>query len=722
MLTRLTRFISLYGAKLSAGFFGLLVFVASVVADLVAQKVFGLYAADIREVLVPAFVAGVAAVCVVYPFCLAALQVREHEAELRQIRGELRDSEARFRDFADAASDWYWEMDKDLRFSFLSPRVEDVTGVPVEFHLGKTREEMAGEDASLPKWQKHLDDLKNHRPFKDFRYARRGPDGRVQHMATSGKPIFGAAGNFVGYRGVATDLTRQVEAEIRARRALDLMSAAVDGLSELFVLWDKDDRLVVCNQRYRDLNKAVAGATEPGVTFEDHIRAVTAKGLYPNAVGREEEWLADRLARHNEPRGPFELARQDGQWLLVNEQRLPDGSRVTVSTDITPLKNAERSLRESEQRLRDFASIAADWFWEQDKDLRFTFVSVENEGISGVQAHDHYGKTRRETNPVGISDEELAAHEALIEAHEPFTDFRFDRARPDGTLVHLSISGIPVFDETGAFRGYRGVGRDITQMIEAEREITEQRERAESLMHAKSDFLARIGHDLSTPLNAILGFAQVMEMELLGGAPGSKYLDYARNIRTSGEILSALISDILDLSRIEAGKLDLEDEIFGIAPLMDDIGMLFRGQAEAVEVTLLVETAEEISDMRGDRKAVLQALMNLVSNAVKFTDAGGRIAVSANLDGNALCLAVADTGAGFDMAELDIVLEPFGRAQQAPGRRRAGTGLGLAIAKALAELHDGTLEIDSAPGVGTTATLVFPAKRAISGDAGRAAE
>ena len=209
------------------------------------------------------------------------------------------------------------------------------------------------------------------------------------------------------------------------------------------------------------------------------------------------------------------------------------------------------------------------------------------------------------------------------------------------------------------------------ERMRAEADLTEALENAERANRAKSQFLATMSHEFRTPLNAILGFAQVMEMELLGGAPGSKYLDYARNIRTSGEILSALISDILDLSRIEAGKLDLEDEIFGIAPLMDDIGMLFRGQAEAVEVTLLVETAEEISDMRGDRKAVLQALMNLVSNAVTFTDAGGRIAVSANLDGNALCLAVADTGAGFDMAELDIVLEPFGRAQQAPGRRRA---------------------------------------------------
>jgi signal transduction histidine kinase len=241
-------------------------------------------------------------------------------------------------------------------------------------------------------------------------------------------------------------------------------------------------------------------------------------------------------------------------------------------------------------------------------------------------------------------------------------------------------------------------------------------------MHAKSDFLARIGHDLSTPLNAILGFAQVMEMELLGGAPDSKYLDYARNIRTSGEILSALISDILDLSRIEAGKLELQDEVFALAPLMNDIGMLFRGQAEAVEVDLVVETAGGVPDMRGDRKAVLQALMNLVSNAVKFTDAGGRITVTAKSDGNGLCLAVADTGAGFDMSELDIVLEPFGRAQQAPGHRRAGTGLGLAIAKALAELHDGALEIDSAPGVGTTAALLFPADRAVSGGAGRAAE
>lgn len=718
MMTRLTGFITLYGAGLSAVFFGLVVFVLGVGADLTGHILLAHDLPGTRVVLMPPAIAGLASAAVLYPFCRAALRVQAHESELKVMRGQLRDSEARFRDFADAASDWYWEMDENLRFTYLSPRVEEVMGVPVSYHLGKTRAEIAGENASQRRWQEHLDDLRSYRPFKDFRYAYLTPDGRVLQVATSGKPLFSPAGYFKGYRGVARDLTAQLEAETRARGALDLLSSAVEGLTELFVLWDKDDRLVVCNQRYRDINRSVIETTEPGVTFEAHVRAALAQGLYPDAEGREEAWVAERLERHRNPTGAFELCRQDGQWLLINEQKLPGGGGVTVSTDITRLKNAERLLKESEQRLRDFASVAADWFWEQDADLRFTYVSIENEDISGVVATDHYGKTRRETRPMGVTEEELAAHEADLRAHLPFTDFRFSRQRPDGSTVHLSVSGIPLFDDEGAFLGYRGVGRNITAMIEAERDLEEARVRAETLMRAKSDFLARVSHDLSTPLNAILGFAQVMELELLGSLPDSKYVEYARNIRTSGEILSSLISDILHLSQIEAGKLELEDETVDTAALLQDVAMLFTEKAKETQIDFVLSVPGDLPQLRGDRKAILQAVMNLASNAVKFTDAGGSVRISAAAD-DGLEISVTDTGLGFDMAVLETVLEPFGRADNPSGTRREGVGLGLAITKALIEMHGGMLDIVSAPGKGTTATLRFPPDRTIA--AGQAA-
>lgn len=340
MLEKLTSFIGLYGTRFSSVIFGLIVFVSGVVAELAVGFVFHIPIPEAQMAIMPAAIAGLVSMVVIYPFCVSAMQLHKHEEHLKETQAELRDSERRFRDFAEAASDWYWEMDGDLKFIYFSPRVEQVTGVPIEFHIGKTREELASESADNPKWQAHFADLRARRAFKDFRYARRGHDDRIQHISTSGKPIYGAYGEFIGYRGVGTDITAQVEAVRLAQDSQDRLAAAIEGMSELFVLWDPDDRLVVCNQRFRDLNEDVVETTRPGTHFEDHLRAVVEKGLYPSAFGREEEWIAERLERHLNPSGVFEGERQGGRRLLINELLLPDGSRATISTDISGLKKA----------------------------------------------------------------------------------------------------------------------------------------------------------------------------------------------------------------------------------------------------------------------------------------------------------------------------------------------------------------------------------------------
>ncbi|MEK9672494.1 MAG: PAS domain-containing protein [Rhodospirillaceae bacterium] len=147
-------------------------------------------------------------------------------SRLKALQAELRDSELKLRDFAEAASDGFWEMDRDLKFTYFSPWVEEITGVPVEFRLGKTREELASEAADTTKWRAYLEDLRQRRPFHDFRYARRGHDGRVQHLSSSGKPIFGAVGSFLGCRGIGRDITQQVVVEKRFQDARDLLASA----------------------------------------------------------------------------------------------------------------------------------------------------------------------------------------------------------------------------------------------------------------------------------------------------------------------------------------------------------------------------------------------------------------------------------------------------------------------------------------------------------------
>ena len=270
----------------------------------------------------------------------------------RRAERELEKSKRRLNDYLEASTDWFWKMDENCRFSYFSDRFEKVTGVPPRMLLGKTREETGIPDVDPMAWQEHLDNLAARRSFRDFRHPRTLADGSLVTLSINGKAIFDAEGNFQGYRGTGRDITDLVTAERRARRAETHLTSAVAGLSELFVLWDGDGRFVLCNEEFRRINRRVIETCQPGVSFHDHIRAALDAGLYPEAEGREDEWLTERLARHRDPAAPFELARQDGRWLLINEQKMPGGGTVTIATDITERKQAEEALRESERRYR----------------------------------------------------------------------------------------------------------------------------------------------------------------------------------------------------------------------------------------------------------------------------------------------------------------------------------------------------------------------------------
>ncbi|MBT3700910.1 MAG: PAS domain-containing sensor histidine kinase [Alphaproteobacteria bacterium] len=262
-------------------------------------------------------------------------------SELQTLREQLHRSEERLRDFATVTDGWLFETDAQNRFIWMSENVEKIVGVKAEWHYGKTREEISSQSEEIPGWNEHLQTLRRHEPFSDFVFPRKGPD-RTQWLTVSGTPVFDKTGSFAGYRGKGSDITRQVVAENEAQAARRMLANAVESLNELFVLWDAADRIVICNQKFREINAAFIKFCEPGTSFESHIRAGLRAGAYPDALDREEEWYAERLALHQAAGEPLEIMRQEGQWILLNEQRLPDGATVTVSTDISRLKSVEQ--------------------------------------------------------------------------------------------------------------------------------------------------------------------------------------------------------------------------------------------------------------------------------------------------------------------------------------------------------------------------------------------
>jgi signal transduction histidine kinase len=290
---------------------------------------------------------------------------------------------------------------------------------------------------------------------------------------------------------------------------------------------------------------------------------------------------------------------------------------------------------------------------------------------------------------------------------------------------HLRIS-----DRRTRLGGMVTVYTDVSDLVErgdelarSQRELRLAKEQAEVASRTKSQFLANMSHELRTPLNAIIGFAEVIEREFFGPVGVAQYASYAADIHRSGQHLLSLINDILDLSKVEAGRFEIVEQDFALAETIDEAKRLLDIRAQKAGLTLSSDIGADIARVYADRKLVAQALLNLLSNAVKFTPAGGYINIVAKREGGAgdLLLSVSDTGIGMEPDEIPRALEPFGQIDGTLARRYDGTGLGLTITKAFVEMHGGALTLDSEKGRGTTATIRLPGWRCRQWNVGRSA-
>jgi signal transduction histidine kinase len=281
-----------------------------------------------------------------------------------------------------------------------------------------------------------------------------------------------------------------------------------------------------------------------------------------------------------------------------------------------------------------------------------------------------------------------------------------------GTRRHLQVSGAPLFDEHGNVASLIGTFTDITAHKESEAELRAAKEEAEAASRAKSDFLAMMSHELRTPLNAIIGFAEMMMEHIFGDLGDSRHDEYIGAIHGSGKRLLEMINNILDLSKVEAGKLDLRETEIPVAEAVEDCLRLFDSQLDSTGLTLSVTGSDDRLHLIADRQMFERILMNLVSNAIKFTPRNGRIEVRmARGREGGLQLAVADTGVGVAKADIETAMSPFGQVESLLTRKHQGTGLGLPLSRILMEKHGGALTFESEEGVGTTVTAHFPPER-----------
>ncbi len=637
--------------------------------------------------------------------------LKQAQLELEAAKAQLEASEARFRDFAETASDWFYELDSGLRFSFISPQAGARTGEDADALIGKkpSRDGLFGVGEAA--WQAHMAALEARRVVSDFRFAKLGVDGGLRHFSVSAKPIFDRDGVFRGYRGTGRDMTALVEAERSLRQVVDSMPAVI-------AVRDADMRYLLVNDcyarqfgataesvvgkptgTYLGQQKAAEVVARDRQVFETGVSIGPYETVMPNAEGEARHWLVEKV--------PLRSAENKVRAVL------------TVGTDITALKQAQaellvaqQRLAASERRFRDFAEIGSDVTWEMGPDLRFTHISDSVEQITGLPAAGYLGKRNIDLGP---DDSRREALERMLEDRRTIRELPFSRPLGDGRVVHLMYSAKPIFGHDGGFLGYRGTIRDITAQREAEIEtdrLRKVRDLATAADMAKTRFLANMSHELRTPLNAILGFAEVLAGEMLGPLGAAPYAGYARDIESSGKRLLAIISDLLDMSRIQLDEFRLELEPVGLAGLVGDCVTTARSAAPADSAPIVAAPIHPDWVLDVDRRALRQVLGRLLSNALKFTPATGRITVELRHErGGAVTLCVTDTGCGIAAERMPTLFEPFQRSGAQLTRGGKGSGLGLWVSRALIELHGGTLTLASTLGQGTVASVTLPGER-----------
>lgn len=619
----------------------------------------------------------------------------------------------RLEDFAATSGSWFWETDAELRFTYFSPNVFDITGVSAEWHYGKTREDY-GIPESMPihQWEEHLETLRQRRPFSDFVFQRQGPDGQ-KWMRTTGRPVFDSEGVFQGYRGTGTDIT----VEVNALRTAERLAMAIENLDQLFALWDGDDRLVMCNRRYREMNEGVQDMIRPGLLFGDYLQAALKAGVYPQAKGREDEWLRNRLAARENPGEPIEVLRHSGQWYLAREQRLPGGYTAGFGTNITELKRIETELASTLERetealrivsvteamQRSTLAVITDGVVMQDAEGQIVLSNPAAAEILGLTVDQMVGRTSVDPRWNAIrpdgSDFPGEEHPAMVTLRtgQPQRDVIMGVLKPNGVETWISINSEPVLkEEGGAPTAAVTTFQDITEHRQREAQLTAQAEQLRKFAYLAS-------HDLREPLRKIAVFADFLEDDLREPGNGDP-LDTIARIREAARRGNALVENVLKFATLANETPDRE--WISLPELIDKAMAEYDSEPVSIDIDLTIKA------LRADRSLFKICLSNILDNAVKYksADRSPHIGISSAIDPRTQIheLIISDNGIGFDPVFKDRIFEPFTRL--VAKHEYEGSGIGLSFVKDIVATHGWQIDVDSQPGVGSVFRFRIPSR------------
>ena len=406
------------------------------------------------------------------------------------------------------------------------------------------------------------------------------------------------------------------------------------------------------------------------------------------------------------------------RYVVWNVSRVTDRSGgiesiIVSGQDISDRHLAEEELRQQEERFRLVLDNALVGIITIDDKGRIQSVNSAAEKIFGYREDEIID----ENVNILMPEPYRSHHDGYLEAYQRTGQAKIigygrevEGMRKNGEVFPLALAVSTL--RLGKKSLFTGIVRDITERKQVERDILVAKQQAESASKTKSEFLASMSHELRTPLNAIIGFSEAMEEEIFGKLGNDKYKEYIHDINRSGSHLLDLINDILDVSAIEAGKVELHEDTLDVAAVVDASVRLVMPRASRRQINLVIDPCDTLPGLRADERRLKQILLNLLTNAVKFTPEEKAVRLSVEVDKKGVMrFDIADEGIGMDEDEIAKAMTPFGQVDSSLTRKYEGTGLGLPLTKALIDLHAGNLEINSKKGVGTTVSVRFPAKR-----------
>ena len=384
-----------------------------------------------------------------------------------------------------------------------------------------------------------------------------------------------------------------------------------------------------------------------------------------------------------------------------------------TTQDITDRKRAEAGLQQSEARYRDLfeGSILPIQITTVDGSSRYVNQSYLD--LLGYETSQEFFEFRSKVIAPYDRDRIIDMADARKRGESVPDIYEYDVVKKDGTVLPLQS-----FSRKISWDGKEAFQRTLVDLTERKRAEAAQigaKEQAELANRAKSEFLANMSHELRTPLNAIIGFSETIHKQTFGPVGSPKYLEYVDDIHQAGRHLLNVINDILDLSKIEAGKVELHEETVNVSDIVEACVLLVKERAESEGLNLKSDVPEALPALYADERMVKQILINLLSNAIKFTPAGGEVSIKVWSRPDAgYVFQIADTGIGIALEDIPVILTPFKQADGALDRKFDGTGLGLPLSKSLTEMHGGSFDLQSEVGIGTTVTVRFPAERIVS--------